>query len=401
MSGPAKPATQRRSDTQMPLLTVAKKLILAPFKAAFRLAYRYATRTVTPPFGDSFWYATANLWEPAVQLALRDLCRPGNIVFDVGANLGGLTSLMARLVGPRGIVCSFEASPRIIGHLQANVVKQGHNNVTVYHNAVFSKSNALVPIYPGSHLNDSLYGTPAAGEASFVRTITLDDFSSVLGMVPSLIKMDIEGAEYDALLGAEKLITEHKPHLILEQQNDDAQCLNLLLSKGYRAVDLNSYKPISSLADYPPKAHARNVLFIHQTRLHEWAVDVPCETEHVATLSGTDFARKGDGAWSSRTVTVAPGRYLIDVHFSASGTGNDLLCGVRLDGQLVFRYCGYSKLLADSYRDWVVDVPMEAPMELCFEFTNGTSDASFELSGADVRRIKGFVPQGLAGLLAP
>jgi hypothetical protein len=55
-----------------------------------------------------------SFWEPTVALAIRDHCRPGDVVFDVGANAGALSLLMSRLVGPRGIVCAFEASPLIV-----------------------------------------------------------------------------------------------------------------------------------------------------------------------------------------------------------------------------------------------------------------------------------------------
>lgn len=144
-------------------------------------------------FGISFWYE-GNLWEPPVQIALRDLCRPGDIVFDVGANFGGLTTAMSRMVGSRGIVCAFEASPRIIGICQKNVVMSGCNNVQVYHSAVYSKSHETVPIYLGGHLNDSIYSTNEAETAAFnIKTIALDDFVAFTNLVPNLIKMDIEG----------------------------------------------------------------------------------------------------------------------------------------------------------------------------------------------------------------
>ena len=66
------------------------------------------------PYGDAYWYED-NFWEPPVQIVLRDLCKSGNVVFDIGANLGGLTTVMSRSVGLRGIVCTFEASSRIVG----------------------------------------------------------------------------------------------------------------------------------------------------------------------------------------------------------------------------------------------------------------------------------------------
>src|ERR1700756_723633 len=54
-----------------------------------------------------------DLNEPAGQNALKDLLHGGDCAFDVGANIGGLSTLMSRLVGPRGAVCAFEANPNI------------------------------------------------------------------------------------------------------------------------------------------------------------------------------------------------------------------------------------------------------------------------------------------------
>ena len=102
------------------------------------------------------WWET-NFWEPSVQLALRDLIKPGSIIFDVGANLAGLAILMSRLTGPRGIVCAFEASPRIIELTHGNIIASGCNNIQLYHNAIFSESGKDLMIYAGGHLNDSIY----------------------------------------------------------------------------------------------------------------------------------------------------------------------------------------------------------------------------------------------------
>lgn len=160
-------------------------------------------------FGISAWYE-GNLWEPPVQIALRDLCRPGDVVFDVGANFGGLTTVMSRMVGPRGIVCSFEASSRIVDICQKNIVMSGCNNVQIYHVAVYSKSNEIVPIYLGDHLNDSIYSRGNETSAFNVNTLALDDFINFTNLVPNLVKIDIEEAEFDAVVGMINTITwEH------------------------------------------------------------------------------------------------------------------------------------------------------------------------------------------------
>lgn len=372
-------------------------------RAQLRNTVDRAIQVMADPYGDSFWYASPNLWEPPVQTALKDLCRPGATVFDVGANFGGLTSVMARLVGPRGMVCSFEASPRIFRHLQGNLVKQGHNNVTAYHCAVYSRSNERVRIYPGDHMNDSIYdyGHGKSGEFYWVNTVSLDSFCGKTGLVPSVIKMDIEGAEFDALNGAVELIAAHRPHLILEQQPNDTRCLDFLRRSGYQALDLNAYRLIESAADFPTNVSLRNVLFVHPTRSGDLAYQLPPRLDAVTELHAETFSRSGNSFSSSVPIRLGPGRYVMDMSFAASGTSNELMCGVKVDGQVVFRYHGYSKLLADSYRDWVVDVTRDSDVELYFDFINGTFDDSFVVSGAHIRRLVDFVPDAAMQFAMP
>ncbi len=304
--------------------------------------------------------------------------------------MGGLTSAMARLVGPRGVVCTFEASPRIIWYLQQNVVKQGHHNVTVYHRAVYSKSNEVVTIYDGDHLNDSLYSANSPTKAGHpVKTLALDDFCDASGLIPDVVKMDIEGAEFDALNGAVRLIETHRPYLLLEQQADDMRCFDFLAQRGYVALDLNTYKQIASANDYPAGSTLRNVIYMHRERMEQAPYKLPLTTTEIGRLGQEDFVRNHMNGYTSTSYSLDPGRYLMDVDFLATGTSNNLMCGVRADGKDVFRYHGYSKLLSDSYRDWVVDVPRKAQATIYFDFHDGSSDPSFLLKGVQIRKLEG------------
>ena len=93
------------------LAVLDQKLTAVPAEALSELAARTSSlearlRDPRKEFSTAFWYDTSYA-EPCVALALRDLCRPGDVVFDVGANCGALSILMSRLVGPKGVVCSF------------------------------------------------------------------------------------------------------------------------------------------------------------------------------------------------------------------------------------------------------------------------------------------------------
>ena len=359
-------------------------------------------RRLARPYGDSYWWESPNLWEPSVRLALLDLCRPGSIVYDVGANFGGLTAVMSRAVGPRGIVCCFEASPRIFPHLQSNIVKQGFHNVTAYHRAVYSCSGELLRIYPGDHLNDSIYdhGYPQGREAALIESVSLDDFSARTDLIPSVIKMDVEGAEFDVLTGSRHLIAAHRPHFILEQQPKDSRCLDSLLQSDYVALDLNSYRLVRSAADYPRHAEIRNVVFVHRTRLNELPYAVPVVLTEVEHLGASDFVA-GKGGIESRAVRLSPGRYIVDVRFSCVGKP-ELMCGVRAGDKTIFRYHGNAELLATSYRDWAFDMLREQEAVFFFNFpADRPRNDPLRVEGADVCRLAGFRPSLEDSVLLP
>src|SRR5882762_11912488 len=65
---------------------------------------------LNPRTAQNLQYAPGEL---AVQQAVVDYLRPGMTFFDVGANMGGVSLLAARIVGPSGAVISFEPDPDI------------------------------------------------------------------------------------------------------------------------------------------------------------------------------------------------------------------------------------------------------------------------------------------------
>ncbi|MGA1623614.1 MAG: FkbM family methyltransferase [Synechocystis sp.] len=347
-------------------------------------------------YGIAPWYQE-NLWEPTVQIALRDLCKPGDVVFDVGANFAGLTTVMSRLVGPRGVVCAFEASPRIVDKTQRNLVLSGCHNTQLFHQAVYHTSGETVKIYLGSHLNDSIYSEHGTGSTYEVKTIALDDFVGYTNLVPNLLKMDIEGAEFDALQGFETTLKTAKPHLILETQREDTRCLDFLRALGYIAIDLNTYQEVKTVDDYPVGVDIRNNLYIHGDRLAETLYKPPFTFEQQVSITAGDFQQTSNGsAHLKQLINLPKGRYLIDMDFQAEGKSNDLMCGVTVNDKVIFRYHAYSQLLASSYRDWVINLPEAAAINLYFEFQHGTQDETLTIAGAKITRITDFDQQPAA-----
>lgn len=357
--------------------------------------HRPLTPTQTAPvealFGISPWYEE-NLWEPTVQLALKDLCRPGDVVFDVGANFGGLTTAMSRAVGPKGVVCAFEASPRIVGILQRNIVHSGCNNVQVLHAAVFHHSHQKMPIFAGGHLNDSLYrsNSPQNQPFALVSSLALDDFVNYTGLAPNVIKMDIEGAEFDALRGAAETIKTHKPFIILELAAEDFRSSQLLKDLGYRIIDLGMYKEISKPSDYPNNG-IRNGLFVHEDRLKDTNYSIQHTISQVKSLDSQSFTKMENGDLTLKEKLELPkGRFILKIKMEASGQNNEMMCGVRHESSTIFRYHAFTELLAGHYKEWVIDLPEKSLISLFFEFKNGTKDETFKVHGVEISKVEEF-----------
>lgn len=164
------------------------------------------------------------LYEPGVARALRQYVQPGSCCLDVGAHLGYYTILMARLTGRDGLVVAFEPFPENVTALQENLRLNGVENVRLEECALAGRSGNLELTYP---TNEAMPSTPSAhgykvGKAMATVTVparTLDDALAQVksvGRNPQLVKMDIEGAELEVLQGAEHLLRDVRPILVVE-----------------------------------------------------------------------------------------------------------------------------------------------------------------------------------------
>ena len=215
--------------------------------------------------------------------------------------------MMSRLVGPRGIVLAFEASPRIVDKTHYNLVKAGCHNVTLFHRAVWHSTGALVNMAAGSHLNDRI---EAGATGMPVRTVALDNLAAAGDFRPSFIKMDIEGAELDALRGMPRLLADARPVLVLEQSPDDMRCHALLTEAGYAAVDLSTYRRIGRAEDFGRDAGVANVLFVPNERLAGNPYFGEAAPQPVAELKAAQFRRAANGDISLAEPLDLPGRSL-------------------------------------------------------------------------------------------
>lgn len=155
--------------------------------------------------------------EPQLQTLLRAHLRPGDTLYDLGANVGYFTLVGASLVGPTGHVVAFEPSARNAAALRRNVAMNNLTQVVVREMAV-SDSVGLAGFCPGD--NDQS-GTLGAGPCT-VATTTIDHEVRGTGCIPDVLKIDVEGAEDRVLAGAARTLAEHRPLVVCELHVDMA-----------------------------------------------------------------------------------------------------------------------------------------------------------------------------------
>ena len=185
---------------------------------------------------QSFW----------MDVNLKDL-----VIYDIGAFQGLLTLFFARQ-GRR--VISYEPNTRNHARLLENIRLNGLKNVDVRKVGIGSKAEVATmvasPLMPGgaSVEPDTVAGLINSREPVLSERIsitTLDDDIREMGLpVPGFIKIDIEGGELDALVGARHTLITHKPQLFLEMHGETmnlkrknvAALVACLHELGYRSI---------------------------------------------------------------------------------------------------------------------------------------------------------------------
>jgi FkbM family methyltransferase len=143
-------------------------------------------------------------WEPDLAAFLRRRLRPGDAFIDVGANIGCLSALASRLVGPRGTVVAIEPSPAQIAALQETLTRNELTNVRVVGAAVSDHDHEL-QLFGGPIRNTGMTTTVARGnlrEEGRVRAAPLGALVTSEELATArLVKIDVEGAEDQVLAG--------------------------------------------------------------------------------------------------------------------------------------------------------------------------------------------------------
>lgn len=143
------------------------------------------------------------VWEPNITAWFMRLLKPGDVVLDVGANVGYYTLLSSKLVGSAGKVYAVKPSPSIRGRLENNLRLNHPDNVSVLPFAAWSSQGQATFHIHGKDCGSSSLST--LEDCAATETVDLVRLDDVLDRRDAarlrIVKLDIEGAEYHALQG--------------------------------------------------------------------------------------------------------------------------------------------------------------------------------------------------------
>jgi FkbM family methyltransferase len=199
------------------------------------------------------------VWEPDITAWVRSHLRPGDVVVDIGANIGYFSLLSATLVGPDGRVVAFEAVPSIADALEANV-RRNRLPVEVRREAV-GEAPGAIEVFRSVGTNVGRSGTAGGAGAVSEGQVPVVRAADVLPpeLWPSihLVKIDVEGDELRVLRGlapvlaalpaGAAVLTEITPGDLRDRGGSVDEVLQLFAELGYEGLVVrNSYAP----ADY-------------------------------------------------------------------------------------------------------------------------------------------------------
>lgn len=200
---------------------------------------------------------SSKVWEEYETEIFKENVHIGETVVDVGAHIGYYTLIAASIVGNKGKVYAFEPDPRNFQLLKKNVREFGCTNVVLINKAVSNiNGDAILYLNNENSGDHRVYNTGDKRRTIKITTITLDDYFKDKKTKIDLIKMDIQGAEVQAMTGAVeilnknkniKLITELMPSMLKQSGSSIEKYLELLKENKFKISRIDEMKRTTNI----------------------------------------------------------------------------------------------------------------------------------------------------------
>jgi len=161
-----------------------------------------------------------SVWEPASTNIVHSIVKQGDVVLDIGANIGYFTVIMSKIVGEAGKVLAFEPTKHFGEVLQKTIEVNALKNVRLYNYGLSDKSSETKISIGDSSATIHWLDNQGGGGVRGVESITLkklDDIANSLNIEKlDFIKIDVDGHEPAFLEGAWNTIDKYKPIILME-----------------------------------------------------------------------------------------------------------------------------------------------------------------------------------------
>jgi len=194
----------------------------APTRVIRGKLHGYRMRLDLSDWSDRSAYFLGRYYDLDTQQAYRLLIDEGDRVMDVGANVGMMMLLAARLVGNEGRVDCVEPNPECVARLRDHVDLNGLSHVFIHEMGLADQPAEMMLRVVTNHTGSGSLAEIKEADAHLITKsvkVPVDTGDSLLERLPGpprLIKIDIEGFEQRALLGLQRTIETHHPILMLE-----------------------------------------------------------------------------------------------------------------------------------------------------------------------------------------
>ncbi len=182
--------------------------------------------------------------ETSVQEALVRHLGPGGVLYDVGANVGFFSLLASRLVGPEGHVYALEPAPESALVLRHHAALNRIENVAVLEKAAAAHRGRgrlqLVDDRSWSKL-EGFGEHPGTELVVEVELVTIDELQL---RPPTVVKVDVEGAELTVLEGMVTTLERHRPAVICELHGTHSEFAAFMRQRDYRVINLEGSLPL-------------------------------------------------------------------------------------------------------------------------------------------------------------
>lgn len=253
--------TDSAQSSKRPNLGISERFFSSAFRRVLGLSRRHGQRTLGRinhwlfPEGQHFRLPTGNPFflppdphffgymvghESHISEKIMEIVHEGSTCVDVGANIGYFTLQMAARCGHEGLVIAYEPEPANFAMLAANANIAREEGLSIRcHQVAVSSTSGTASLVRGDESTAHSITTNAPsgpdGQLEEIKTVSLDD--DLRGLPTSatirLVKIDVEGHEFEALAGMQELLSSGRiEHAIIEvTPGEPAMAVSSLLNR--------------------------------------------------------------------------------------------------------------------------------------------------------------------------